>query len=85
MPSPKTISPVIGSRASSRKAASPMVAVSTAISAPKPTWPLTYWVTTTMAPPQPGSAPRKAATGTCERGWSARNFAMSKLNRRSAP
>ena len=43
-----------------------MVAVSAATTPPKDSRPVTYCVTTMIAPPHPGSAPRPAATGTCQ-------------------
>ena len=48
-----------------RNAASPIVAVRVATTAPNPTCPDEYAATTTTAPPQPGIAPNTAAKGTC--------------------
>ena len=47
-----------------RNAASPIVAVKTATKEPKPILPWIYCVTTIIAPPHPGRAPRRAAIGT---------------------
>ena len=60
----KTRIPVDGSFERRRKAASPIVAVNTATSEPKLILPWINWVTTIIAPPQPGSAPRIVAIGT---------------------
>ena len=59
--------PVTGSFARSKKAASPIVAVNVANTEPKLRLPETYRVTTMIAPPHPGKAPRAAAKGTCQR------------------
>ena len=53
----------MGSIAKIKKAASPIVAVKTATSEPKPILPCIYCVTTIIAPPQPGKAPKKEAIG----------------------
>ena len=53
--------PVVGSAANNKNAASPIVDVKTAVTAPKLIWPLTYCVITTIAPPHPGKTPIKLA------------------------
>ncbi len=60
-PSPIIKSPVNGSLANNKKAASPIVAVNVAKTEPKLKRPDTYLVTTMIAPPQPGNAPSAAA------------------------
>ena len=54
----------MGSIASIKKAASPIVAVNTATKDPKEIRPWIYCVTTIIAPPHPGIAPKKAAIPT---------------------
>ena len=78
-------SPVSGSCAISKKAASPIVAVNTATTLPKLNLPVTYWVTTMIAPPHPGNAPSAAATGTCQNLSRRKAAAKSRLRNFSMP
>ena len=64
IPNIKIKKPVDGSIAKIKNAASPIVAVSTATKEPNDILPCMYCVTTIIAPPQPGIAPRKDAMGT---------------------
>ena len=67
---------LIGSFAKIKNAASPIVEVKTATKQPKVIFPCKYCVTTIIAPPQPGIAPKKDAIGI----WSFRLF-LKKLLR----
>ena len=64
IPNTKINNPVDGSIAKIKNAASPIVAVSTATKEPNHILPCIYCVTTIIAPPHPGIAPRKDAIGT---------------------
>ena len=57
---------LVGCLAKIKNAASPIVEVNTATKQPKVILPCKYCVTTIMAPPHPGIAPRKPAIGICK-------------------
>ena len=61
----KTKMATSGLEAINKNAASPMVAVRAAKTAPKDTFPEVYAATTMTAPPQPGVAPKSADIGIC--------------------
>ena len=74
-----------GRFAINKNAASPIVAVSVATTAPMLTEPDEYAATTITAPPHPGIAPIRDANGTCAHGARRKTPPMLKPNNFSAP